>query len=151
MKEFATNCCALVCSAIGAKMPIRDDSSGSQKECADSPMLASEIPEGTGRCIPAVEPHADADRAACGPFRKRPPEKVTSETTFGLAPVDANSLKARLVFNAVNHPPVSQNVLCFKRPTPSQIRKDALSRVPPLEPLVSRIMSLLHLSCPNCL
>ena len=114
-----------------------------KQECIGTPSLASEIPEGTGKCIPAVEKHINTDRVACGPFRKRPPEKVTSETTVLLPPVDVNQLKSRLYVTASNQPlKANQNVLCFKRPTPSQIRSNALSHVLPLEPLVRRVLIL---------
>ena len=98
--------------------------------------LASEIPEGAAKCITASEKLTNTDRPICGPYRKRPPEKVTSETTVLLPPVDQQQLKNRLYSTAPLQAAANKKALFFKRPTPSQKRKDAINAVPPLEPLV---------------
>jgi len=107
-------------------------------DCSEGPVLPSEIPEGTGKCVPTMQKMTNTDRTICGPFRQRPPEKVTSEITFQLPPVDITQLKTRLYFTAPHQVPnnrIAQS-LCVKRPTPSQRRMDKISNVPPLEPLV---------------
>lgn len=112
---------------------------GHGKFPADCPELRSTFADGMGKCIPAIEKQINTDRAVCGPYRKRPPEKVTSEMTFRLPPVDPNDLIARLYYTSSRQVPMSagKTVLCFKKPTPYQIRKDKESQIPPLEPLVA--------------
>jgi hypothetical protein len=115
-------------------------------DCSEQPMLATESSDGAGKCIPAVERLTNTDKSICGPYRKRPPDKVTSDTTVSLPPVDPNQLKARLYSTAPHQAPAGRNKLFFKRPTPLQQRKDAISTVPPLEPLVGITAVALHSS-----
>jgi len=76
----------------------------------------------------------DTGRPSCGPERKWPPDRVTSQVTMSMPPVNADELISRLVFHAPKQVAPNPTELCWR---PEQAKRQAASGQPPVEPVVS--------------
>jgi len=105
--------------------------------CADQPTLATEIAEGSGKCMPQIaKTREDTGRPACGPERSWPPDRVTSRMTMNIPKVSADELLARLYVFPQKHIPPNPTALSMSHSTPSQRKQNAIPGQPWVEPLV---------------